>query len=99
MSVLVLVQGNPKPDKADILQQYQQVARTIIGKHGGQPVARGSGLGALHGPNKWQVGIVIRFPDEASVRAWYNDPEYQKVLPLRDQAYGEGELEITMFQE
>lgn len=99
MSVLVLVQGNPKPDKAEILQQYQQVARTIIAKHGGQPVARGSGIGSLHGAHKWQVGIVIRFPDEAAARGWYNDPEYQKALPLRDQAYGEGELEITMFQE
>jgi uncharacterized protein (DUF1330 family) len=99
MSVLVLVQGNPRPDKAEVLQQYQQVARTVIAKHGGQPVARGSGIGALHGAHKWQVGIVIRFPDEAAVRAWYNDPDYQKVLPLRDQAYGAGELEITMFQE
>ena len=97
MSVLILVQGNPKPDKADILQQYQQVARTIIGKHGGQPVARGNGVGTLHGSRKWQVGIVVRFPDEAAAKAWYNDPEYQKVLPLRDQAYAD--LEITMFQE
>jgi len=97
MSVLVLVQGNPKPDKTELLQQYQQTARAVIGKHGGQPVARGSGLGSLHGSRKWQVGIVVRFPDEASARGWYNDPEYQKVLPLRDQAYGE--LEITMFQE
>ena len=98
MSVLVLVQGNPKPDKADIFQQYQAVARTVVGKHGGQPVARGSGIGTLHGSRKWQIGIVIRFPDEASVKAWYNDPEYQKVLPLRDEAYG-NDLEITMFQE
>ncbi|MGE0822058.1 MAG: DUF1330 domain-containing protein [Candidatus Binatia bacterium] len=99
MSVLVVVQGSPNPEKNDILLQYQQVARTIIGKHGGQVVARGSGIGTLHGPNKWNVGIIIRFPDEAAVRAWYNDPDYQKVIPLRDQAYGHGNLEITMFQE
>ena len=98
MSVLVLVQGNPKPEKADVLQQYQTVARSVIGKHGGQPIARGSGVGTLSGSRKWQVGIVIRFPDGASVKAWYSDPEYQKVLPLRDEAYGDN-LEITMFQE
>jgi uncharacterized protein (DUF1330 family) len=98
MSVLVLVQGNPKPEKAAVLQQYQQAARTVIGKHGGQPIARGGGVGTLHGSRKWQVGIVIRFPDEAAVKAWYNDPEYQKVVPLRDEAYG-NDLEITMFQE
>jgi uncharacterized protein (DUF1330 family) len=97
MSVLVLVQGNPRPDKTETLQQYQQVARTVIGKHGGQPVARGSGLTTLHGSRQWKVGIVIRFPDMAAVQAWYNDPEYQHVLPLRNEAYGE--LEITVFQE
>jgi uncharacterized protein (DUF1330 family) len=31
------------------------------------------------------------------VQAWYNDPEYQRVLPLRNEAYRE--LEITVFQE
>lgn len=98
MSVLVLVQGNPKPEKAAVLQEYQQAARTIIGKHGGQAIARGSGVGTLHGSRKWQVGIVIRFPDEAAVKAWYSDPEYQKVIPLRDEAYGDN-LEITLFQE
>lgn len=98
MSVFVLVQGNPKPEKAAVLQEYQQAVRTILGKHGGQPIARGSGIGTLHGSGKWQVGIVIRFPDEAAVKAWYNDPDYLKIVPLRDEAYGDN-LEITMFQE
>ena len=97
MSVLVFVQGNPIPEKAETLQQYQQVARTVIGKHGGQPVARGSGLATLHGSRQWKVGIVVRFPDMAAVQAWYNDPEYQRVLPLRDQSFAE--LEINVFQE
>jgi uncharacterized protein (DUF1330 family) len=97
MSVLVVVQGNPRPDRTDTLQQYQQTARAVIAKHGGQVITRGSGLGTLHGSRKWQVGITLRFPDEAAVKAWYNDPDYQKVLPLRDQAYAD--LEITMYQE
>jgi uncharacterized protein (DUF1330 family) len=83
MSVIVLVQGTPHPEHRDALAEYQQTARTIIAKHGGQPVARGSGLGSLHGSGKFQVGIVIRFADQAAVEGWYNDPEYQKVLPLR----------------
>ncbi len=97
MSVLVVVQGNPHPDRAETLQQYQQTARAVIAKHGGQVVARGSGLGSLSGSRRWQVGIVLRFPDQAAVNAWYNDPDYQKVLPLRAQAYAE--LEIAMYQE
>ena len=97
MSVCVLVQGNPHPDRTETLQQYQQTARAVIAKHGGQPVTRGSGLATLHGSRQWKVGIVIRFPDMAAVNAWYNDPEYQQVLPLRNQAYAD--LEITVFQE
>lgn len=97
MSVMVIVQGNPRADRTDMLQQYQQTARAVIAKHGGQVVARGSGLGSLKGSRQWQVGILLRFPDQAAVNAWYNDPDYQKVLPLRDQAYAE--LEINMYQE
>jgi uncharacterized protein (DUF1330 family) len=60
-------------------------------------IARGSGLGALHGPGNCQAGIVLRFADKRAAEEWYNDPEYQKVLPLRDEAFAE--LEINMFQE
>jgi uncharacterized protein (DUF1330 family) len=94
---MVLVQGNPDPNKADTLKQYQQTARTIIGKYGGEVVARGGGIGKLHGSKDYQVGIVIRFPDKAAVDSWYGDPEYQAVVPLRDGSYID--LEITMFQE
>ncbi len=97
MSVMVLVQGNPDPNKADTLKQYQQTARPVIAKYGGEVLVRGSGLGKLHGSKDYQVGIVIRFPDKAAVDGWYNDPEYQAVLSLRNDAYID--LEITMFQE
>ena len=96
MSVIVMVQGNPRPEGKDQLAQYQQTAREVIIRHGGQVIARGGGVGSLHGA-KWQVGIVIRFPDKSAVDAWYNDPDYRKVLPLRDQ--GMAELEINVFQE
>ena len=96
MSVIVMVQGNPRPEGKDQLTQYQQAAVQVITKHGGQVIARGGGVGSLHVP-KWQVGVVLRFPDKAAVDAWYNDPDYRKVLPLRDQ--GMAELEINVFQE
>ena len=96
MSVIVMVQGNPRPEGKDQLTQYQQAAVQVITKHGGQVIARGGGVGSLHG-SKWQVRAVIRFPDKAAVDAWYNDPDYRKVLPLRDQ--GMAELEINVFQE
>jgi uncharacterized protein (DUF1330 family) len=97
MSVIVLVQGTPHPERKEALAEYQQTARAIIAKRGGQVVARGAGLGSLHGSGEFQVGIVIRFADHAAAEGWYTDPAYQKVLALRDQAYAEPE--INMFQE
>jgi uncharacterized protein (DUF1330 family) len=67
MSVIVLVQGTPRPDRKEALAQYQQAARAVIAKHGGEVVARGSGLGSLHGSHQYQVGIVLRFADKAAV--------------------------------
>jgi len=31
------------------------------------------------------------------VHAWHSDPDYQKIIPIRTQAYHD--LEITVFQE
>jgi uncharacterized protein (DUF1330 family) len=97
MSVIVLVQGNPRPEGKEQLAQYQRTARNVIGRHGGEVVARGSTLGKLHGARQWQFAVVLRFPDEASVDAWYNDPEYVQVLPLRERGFAE--LEINLYQE
>ncbi len=97
MSVIVMVQGTPRPDRKDALAQYQQTARTVIARHGGEVVIRGSGLGALHGSHRYEIGVVLRFADRAAAEGWYNDPDYRKVLPLRDEAFAA--LEINMFQE
>jgi uncharacterized protein (DUF1330 family) len=97
MSVIVIVQGNYNPAGSSQLQEYQTLARPIIAKHGGQVVARGTGLHSLAGQHKWQTGIVLRFPFEAAAQAWHNDQEYQKIIPLRSSGYSE--LEIYVFQE
>jgi uncharacterized protein (DUF1330 family) len=97
MSVIVLVQGNLRAGKEEVLDRYRQTARTVIARHGGEVVALGSGLGSVHGDRKWQVGIAVRFPDKGAVDAWLGDPEYKAVLPLRGDAYQD--LEINVFQE
>ncbi|MEA2626060.1 MAG: hypothetical protein QOD06_2105 [Candidatus Binatota bacterium] len=97
MSVVVIVQGNLRAGKEDALDRYRKVAQPVIAKHGGQVIARGSGVGRLHGSRTWKVGIVVRFPDAASAAAWHDDPEYQQVLPLRGEAYED--IEINTFQE
>jgi uncharacterized protein (DUF1330 family) len=97
VSVLVIVQGTPHSDKLDTLKQYQRAAGPVIQKHGGQVVARGNGAESIAGHHQWSLGIVLRFPDIAAVHAWHSDPDYEKVIPLRNEAYAQ--LEINVFQE
>ena len=97
MSVLVVVQGTPHPEQAETLKKYQSIALPLIQKHGGQSVGRGKGVASLAGHHTWAVGSILRFPDLASVHAWRDDPEYQKVVPMRTKAYAD--LEINVFQE
>lgn len=97
MSVIVIVQGTPHPDRLDTLKKYQQAAGAIIQKHGGQAIARGNGVESLAGHHQWKLGIIVRFPSLEAVHAWHNDPEYQKVIPMRTEAYQD--LEVNVFQE
>ena len=48
MSVIVLVQGMPNPERKEALTEYQQTARTVIAKHGGQVVTRAAAWGVCN---------------------------------------------------
>jgi uncharacterized protein (DUF1330 family) len=97
MSVILIVQGNHDPQHANELVEYQKVARAMIEKHGGQVIARGKGVGKLAGTRQFGTGIVVRFPDRAAADAWYADPAYQAVIPLRSKGYAD--LEIGIYEE
>src|SRR3989442_15282190 len=75
MSVLVVVQGNPRPDRTDTLQQYQQTARAVIAKHGGEVVARGSGFGRLSGSREGEGGGNRGLPHTGPGEAGDRGPE------------------------
>jgi uncharacterized protein (DUF1330 family) len=97
VSVLVIVQATPNPDRLETLKQYQSAALPVVQKHGGEVIGRGSGVESLAGHHNWAIGVILRFPNLEAVHAWYNDPDYQKVIPLRTQALAD--LEINIFQE
>lgn len=97
MSAIVIVTGNLNPSGSEDLKTYQAAAGPTVVKHGGQVIFRGKGAITLAGSRSWQVALAIRFPDEAAVRAWYDDPEYQKVLSFRAKAFSE--LEIFVINE
>ncbi len=60
-------------------------ARTpgLVAKYGGRFVIRGGEPQVLEGdwPAPWVV--VIEFPDEAAARRFYDSPDYQEIVPIR----------------
>lgn len=68
------------------LQEYGANAGPTLGAYGGKPVARGPITDSLTGSIKGDVALIVRFDDAASVRRWYESPEYQACLAVREQA-------------
>ena len=70
-----------------LYEQYKLQARPLAEKHGGQYLARGGAMSvkesALWSPRRM---VLIRFPSVAQAEAFYQSPEYQKVLQISKQS-------------
>ena len=47
---------------------------------------RGKLFAVFSGAHPHADTVVIRFPDAAAVRRWFDSPAYQALIPLREQA-------------
>ncbi len=83
MSAYVLVHGTPK--NIDQLKSYSEAAHATFPAFQGQILAKGKPE-LLTGEHDSDLVAVIEFPSAELARAWYQSPEYQKLLPLREQA-------------
>ena len=67
-------------------QEYGNKVRPLIAKYGGRSLARGSHrvLETKH----WLPDrvIIFEFPDMETLITWYNAPEYQPLIALRQSA-------------
>ena len=71
---------NPK-----LYMQYVSKAMPLTIKHGGRALVAGEGTQILEG-NPGGTTIVLQFPSMDAAMAWYNDPEYQAIIPMRHEA-------------
>lgn len=84
MSSYLIVHATVKdPEK---LKQYGAAASEIVRAHGGEFVTRAQVTDVLVGSHEHKVCVLIKFPDGAALKAWYDSPEYQALVPLRDAA-------------
>jgi uncharacterized protein (DUF1330 family) len=60
------------------------LARTIpfIEKHGGRYLTKSGSHEMLEGERPTRV-VIVEFPNKDAAKAWYNDPGYRPLIPLR----------------
>ena len=67
----------------DWMPEYTQKIGPLFEKHGGKIIAK-STPEALEGETLLpHVSLIIEFPSTEAAKAWYNDPENQTLVALR----------------
>jgi uncharacterized protein (DUF1330 family) len=71
---------------AALYEQYRPHVPAIVARHGGVYLARGGRTESIEGD--WNPGrlVLFRFPDAASVHAFFDDPEYRALKAIRHRA-------------
>jgi uncharacterized protein (DUF1330 family) len=94
MSACVI--GHITVKDAEKWAQYRAQVPATLAPWGAELLFRGQRAGILAGQHEHVDTVVIRFPDADTVDAWYNSPEYQALIPLRQQA---ADLDLVVFSD
>ena len=65
-------------------EEYRRQVPATLERYGGRFAVRGGRYETLEGSWQPQRIVVLEFPDYARARAWYDSPEYQAIIPLRE---------------
>jgi len=85
--IFLIIEASPDPDNLKALQGYLDQAPAISKKYGAIPIASydiDTALDSQETPAKF---LVISFPDRDSISGLFNDPDYQTLIPLREQGF------------
>lgn len=78
----------------EMFKEYHRVGRAARGDHPLKRLAYYGDFEVLEGAPTEGV-VLFEFPTMEAARAWYNDPAYQKALPLRLQS---SDYRVILFE-
>jgi uncharacterized protein (DUF1330 family) len=67
----------------DAYREYTAQTPATVAQYGGRWLVRGGAYETLEGEWNPRRIVLIEFPSVEQARAWYESPEYQAILPLR----------------
>ncbi len=83
-----------KMKNPDQFKEYSEKAGQSFAAFGGKLVTRGKAETALAGTCEHHAVGIVSFPDMAALTKWYQSPEYQALIPLRDEA---AEMDLVAY--
>ncbi|MDA0786100.1 MAG: DUF1330 domain-containing protein [Proteobacteria bacterium] len=84
MSAFIIVDANVHDPEA--FKAYGAKVGATLKAHGGKPVASSTDTESLEGTWNPSRVVILEFADADAARGWYNSPEYQEIIPLRQAA-------------
>ncbi len=70
-------------DDPDEYQRYLDACDGVFARFNGEYLAVDPAPTVLEGAWPYSRSVLIRFPSEADLLAWYNSPDYQQILSYR----------------
>ncbi len=70
-------------------EQYERYRAHVVATvkaHGGEFLVRGGPQEVVEGTPPGPRSVILRFPSVEAAHAWYNSPDYQKIIPIRQGA-------------
>jgi uncharacterized protein (DUF1330 family) len=67
-------------------KKYTDLTPPIVKRHGGKFLTRGEKVTTIEGEEYTARMVILEFPSEDHVRAWFADPEYEKAQGWRQAA-------------
>jgi uncharacterized protein (DUF1330 family) len=66
--------------------EYRMKVPATLAPWGGEVILRGKRVAVLSGAHPYTDTVVIRFPEAEAIAMWYGSPDYQALIPTREQA-------------
>jgi len=71
---------------ADQMAKYREWSTKAMQEHGAEVLVRGGAIEVLEGPWTPSRLVVLKFPDRAAAKAFYDSETYQHAKSLREHA-------------
>jgi uncharacterized protein (DUF1330 family) len=69
-----------------VFEEYRSRVPAVIAAHGGRYLVRGGGVDVLEGDALRNRLVIVEFPDMSRLKAFYQCPEYQPLLEIRNRS-------------